>query len=103
MDNSGAARSLHLIIFDLLKFVLIWRVVRPHYAFRKLLKKKESFFIYKTLKQINKIPIEYRECVLPGKGHIFRHYERINFATKQLKLVKNPQRSNKNGYVINKY
>ena len=52
------------------------------------------FFIYKTLKQINKTPIECSrercECVLPGRGHIFRHYERINFATKQLKLVKKP-------------
>ena len=52
------------------------------------------FFIYKTLKQINKTPIECSrercECVLPGRGHIFRHYERINFAKKQLKLVKKP-------------
>ena len=49
------------------------------------------FFIYKTLKQRNKTPIECSrercECVLPGRGHFFRHYERINFATKQLKPV----------------
>ena len=53
------------------------------------------FFIYKMLKQINKTPIECsrerRECVLPGRGHIFRHYERINFEKKQLKLAKNPK------------
>ena len=59
------------------------------------------------LKQINKTPIESsrerRECVSPGRGNIFRHYERINVATKQLKLVKKPQSSNKNGYVINRY
>ena len=52
------------------------------------------FFIYKTLKQLNKTPIdclrERRECLLPSRGHFFRHYERINFATKQLKLVKKP-------------
>ena len=38
--------------------------------------------------QTDKTPIECshkrRECVLPGRGHFFRHYERINFATKQL-------------------
>ena len=62
------------------------------------------FFIYKTLKQINKAPIECsRECVLLGRGRFFRHYERTNFATKQLRLVKKPQPSNKNGYEINKY
>ena len=59
------------------------------------------------LKQINKTPIECsrerRECVLPARVHFFRHYERINFATKQLKLVKQTQGLNKNGYVINKY
>ena len=51
------------------------------------------FFFYKTLKQINKTSMqcsrEHRECVLPGRGHFFRHYERINFATKQIKLAKN--------------
>ena len=52
------------------------------------------FFIYKTLKQINETPTEcsreYCECVLPGTGHFSRHYERINFTTKQLKPVKKP-------------
>ena len=46
------------------------------------------FFISKTLKQINKTPAECsrerRECVLAWTGHFFLHYERINFATKQL-------------------
>ena len=49
-------------------------------------------FIYKMLKQINKTLIECSceccECVLPGRGHIFCRYDRINFVTKQLKHIK---------------
>ena len=57
------------------------------------------FFISKTLKQINKTPVECsrecRECVLPWRVYFFLHYKRINFATKQLKLFKKSQRSKK--------
>ena len=75
------------------------------WSIEELLKVQYCFFVvYKTLKQVNNKPIECwgesRECVLPGAGHFSRHYERIKFATKQLKLVKKIQRLNKNGYVI---
>ena len=70
-------------------------VFTKHLKYRKIIESiMLFFFIYKTLKQINKTPIqcsrERRECVLPGRGNFFRHYERINFATKHLKLVKKP-------------
>ena len=75
------------------------------WSIEELLKVKYRIFVvYKTLKQVNNKPIECllesRECVLPEAGHFFRHYEQINFAKKQLKLVKKIQRLNKNGYVI---
>ena len=70
-------------------------VFTKYLKYRRIIESIMLFiFIYKTFKQINKIPIECsrkrRENVLPGRGHFFRHYEQINFTTKQLKLVKNP-------------
>ena len=61
-----------------------------------------SFFIYKTFKQINKTPIESsrerRECVYQGED-IWMD----KFCDKAAKTSKKTRRSNKNGYVINKY
>ena len=70
-------------------------VFTKHLKYRRIIERiMLFFFIYKTLKQIHKTPIhcsrERREYVLPGRGDFFRHYERINFATKQLKLVRKP-------------
>ena len=82
-------------------------VFAKHLKYRRIIENIRLLFHIKTLKEINKTPLECscerRECVLPWRGHFFLHYERINFATKQLKLVRKFQRSNKNGCVKNKY
>ena len=77
-----------------------------HLKYRRIIESIILFFHLQDA-QINKTPIEcsceHCECVFPGREYFLWHYERMNFVTKQLKLVKKIQCSNKNGYVINKY
>ena len=81
-------------------------VFAEHLKYRRIIESIILFFFFicKTLKQINNKPIESsrerRECILPGAEHFFSHYERINSATKQLKLVKKIQRLIENCYAI---
>ena len=63
-------------------------VFAKHLKYRRIIQRK-------TLKQINKTPIECSrerfEHGLQGRGHFFRHNERINFYDKAAKsILKNP-------------
>ena len=65
------------------------------------------FFIYKTLKQINKTLIKCsrkrRERVWPGREHFFGHYEWINFGTKHRQCIVNLCQSLTNNVYLQKH